>query len=45
MIPEISIPKIAKLLGDTDKMVIDVYNHVIEESEQIQDIVGKSLDF
>lgn len=45
MIPEISIPKIAKLLGDTDKMVIEVYNHVIEEREQTQDIVGKALDF
>ena len=45
MIPEISIPKIARLLGDTDKMVIEVYNHVIEEREQTQDIVGKALDF
>lgn len=45
MIPEISIPKIARLLGDTDKMVIEVYNHVIEEKEQTQDIVGKALDF
>nr|DAX42304.1 MAG TPA: Integrase [Caudoviricetes sp.] len=45
MIPEISIPKIARLLGDTDKMVIEVYNHVIDEKEQPQDIVGKALDF
>lgn len=45
MIPEISIPKIARLLGDTDKMVIEVYNHVIEGREQTQDIVGKALDF
>ena len=45
MIPEISIPKIANLLGDTNKMVIEVYNHVIEEREQTQDIVGKALDF
>ena len=45
MIPDISIPKIARLLGDTDKMVIEVYNHVIEEREQTQDIVGKALDF
>ena len=45
MIPDISIPKIARLLGDTDKMVIEVYNHVIEEKEQTQDIVGKALDF
>ena len=45
MIPEISIPKIARLLGDTDKMVIEVYNHVIEEKEQTQDIGGKALDF
>ena len=45
MIPEISIPKIARLLGDTDKMVIEVYNHIIEGREQTQDIVGKALDF
>ena len=45
MIPEISIPKIAKLLGDTDKMVIEVYNHVIDGREQTQYIVGKALDF
>ena len=32
-IPNISIKTIAKLLGDTDKMVIDVYNHIIEEQE------------
>lgn len=26
-IPEISIPKIAELMGDSEKMVIEVYNH------------------
>lgn len=43
-IPKISIKKIAQLLGDTKKMVIEVYNHIVEEqespSEAIEDAVG-----
>ena len=43
-IPKISIKKIAQLLGDTEKMVIEVYNHIVEEqespSEAIEDAVG-----
>jgi hypothetical protein len=26
---------IAKLMGDTEKVVIDVYNHVMEEKEDV----------
>jgi integrase len=43
MIPEISIKKIAELLGDTDKMVIEVYNHVIEKKEKPHDVVRNAL--
>lgn len=32
-IPTVSIKKIAQLLGDTEKMVLEVYNHVILEKE------------
>ena len=43
-IPKISIKKITQLLGDTEKMVIEVYNHIVEEqespSEAIEDAVG-----
>ena len=34
-IPAISIKMIAKLMGDTEKVVIDVYNHVMEEKEDV----------
>lgn len=42
-IPAISIKKIAYLLGDTEKMVIEVYNHIIEEKENPVDIVESAL--
>ena len=32
-IPQISIKKIAELMGDTEKMVLEVYNHMIAEKE------------
>ena len=34
-IPAISIKMIARLMGDTEKVVIDVYNHVMEEKEDV----------
>ena len=34
-VPLISIPTIAKLMGDTVKVVMDVYNHVMSEKEDI----------
>lgn len=42
-IPNISIKKIAALMGDTEKMVMDVYNHIIEEQEDVQGIINKTL--
>lgn len=32
-VPEISIKKIAQLMGDTENMVLNVYNHIMEEKE------------
>ena len=44
-IPTISIKKIAQLLGDTDKMVLEVYNHIILEKEDAVLAVENALDF
>lgn len=38
-IPNISISKIADLLGDSEKMVLEVYNHLCEENEKAHDVV------
>lgn len=35
----ISVKQIAKLLGDTDKMITDVYSHLVEEREQTNDAI------
>ena len=43
-IPEISIEKIASLLGDSVKMVIEVYNHVIAEKEKPEETVSKAMN-
>lgn len=42
-IPDISIPKIAELLGDSEKMVIDVYNHDVAGKQQPADVVSSAL--
>ena len=42
-IPTISIKKIASLLGDTDKMVLNVYNHIMEEKEDVKTVVNNIL--
>lgn len=42
-IPNISIKKIAELLGDTEKMVIEVYNHIINEKEDAASVVENAL--
>ena len=40
-IPTISTKMIARLLGDSEKMVIDVYSHLIEEKENVTDAVNQ----
>ena len=38
-VPMISTKKIAKLMGDTEKMVLDMYSHIIEEKEDITGVL------
>lgn len=38
-IPKISTKKIAELMGDTEKMVIEVYSHIIDEKEDVESVV------
>lgn len=42
-VPTISIKKVAQLLGDSEKMVLDVYNHIIEEKEDTFAVVNAAL--
>ncbi len=42
-VPEISIKKIARLMGDSEKMVMDVYNHIIDEKEDVFGVVEDAL--
>ena len=35
---------IAKLLGDDEKMVIDVYSHILEEKENCQSAIANIFD-
>ena len=44
-IPEISIEKIAALLGDSPKMVIEVYNHEITSKEKPVETISKAMNF
>ena len=43
-IPTVSIKKIAELLGDHEKMVIEVYNHIILEKEDAERAVEMALN-
>lgn len=44
-IPTISIKKIAQLMGDTEKMVLDVYNHMILEKEDAEKAIDAAFNF
>ena len=44
-IPKISTKKIAQLLGDTEKMVLDVYSHVKEDREEVMESLSAALAF
>lgn len=44
-IPKVSIKKIAQLMGDTEKMVLDVYNHVVLEKEDAAGAVDDAINF
>lgn len=42
-VPKISIKRIAQLMGDTEKMVLEVYNHVVSEMEDTQGAIDQAL--
>lgn len=44
-IPKISIKRIAQLLGDKERMVLDVYNHVVMEREDAAGAVDAAINF
>lgn len=44
-IPQISIKKIAQLMGDTEAVVLKVYNHIILEKEDAAAAVNEALNF
>ena len=44
-IPKISIKRIAQLLGDKEKMVLEVYNHVVIEKEDAAGAVNDAINF
>ena len=44
-IPKISTKKIAQLLGDSEKMVIEVYNHILEEKEQTEEAISAAVNW
>lgn len=42
-VPEISVKMIANLMGDTEKMVLEVYNHIMEEKEDTVAVINDVL--
>ena len=42
-VPEISIKKIAQLMGDTEKMVLNVHNHIMDEKEDPAAVINDTL--
>lgn len=44
-IPKILIKKIAQLIGDTEAVVLKVYNHMILEKENAESAVNDAMNF
>ena len=42
-VPQISTKKIAQLLGDTEKMVLDVYSHIVDSKENVRETLDEAL--
>lgn len=42
-IPKISTKKIAQMLGDTEKMVIEVYSHICDEKENVSEVLASAF--
>lgn len=43
-VPRISTKKIAQLLGDNEKMVLDVYSHIKEENEEVDTAINDAFN-
>lgn len=43
-IPKISIKRIAQLIGDSEKMVLEVYNHIVMEKEDAAGAVNDAVN-
>ena len=43
-IPMISIKKIAEMLGDTERMVMEVYNHIVLDKEDAAGAADKAFE-
>lgn len=44
-VPTISTKMIAKLMGDSEKMVLDVYSHVCEDKENVSTALNNAINF
>ena len=42
-IPKISTKKIAQLLGDNERMVLDVYSHIVDEKEKAPEVISAAF--
>lgn len=42
-VPKISTKTIARLLGDTEKMVLEVYSHILEDKEDIEGAINDAF--
>ena len=42
-IPSISTKMVAKLMGDTEQVVLNIYSHILEEKEDIEGAVNKAF--
>lgn len=42
-VPAISIKKIARLMGDTEAVVLKTYNHIMEEKEDVETVVNNAI--
>ncbi len=43
-IPKISIKMVAKLMGDTEAVVLNVYNHLMMEKEDYENAVNAAVN-
>lgn len=42
-IPTISTKKIAQLMGDTEKVVLNIYSHILEEQENVSEAINNAF--